>query len=181
MEDPVSVIILRTSDASKEKINVSMSCTLNELKDEISKTKLGPIKREHQRLFHLGKEWKSGRRTLMALGFAKFPNFTIHLHSTQPTTLELLSDDDDDVKLVVHGNRPTSKTKNSSSKQTNLNHPTNASLQPETVIVDLLDDDTEDSEQEVIVELVKPPSSSSTRQRHASDDEKSSSKRVRTC
>ena len=81
-----------------------MTCTLNELKDKISGTEMGPIERCHQRLFYLGRELKSGRRTLSALGIGRYPNFLIHLHSTKPATLELSSDDDnndDDDEIVM--------------------------------------------------------------------------------
>lgn len=99
----VTVTVVRTSDAFKREINVSMTDTLDVLKDKISRSDLGPIDREHQRIFHLGRELKSGRRSLGAIGFGKYGIYLVHLHSTQPKTLELSSDDDDgdDSDVVV--------------------------------------------------------------------------------
>lgn len=96
MEEKVTV--LRTSDAAKCEIRIPLSSTLNALKEEISKVMA--IHRKHQRLFHLGRELKSGRRSLSALGFGKHDNFLVHLHSTQPKTFELSSDEDDSDVVV---------------------------------------------------------------------------------
>lgn len=93
-------MVLRTSDASRIEIKLSLSETLNALKDSISQTNLGPIQRGHQRLFHLGRELKTGGRTLRALGFGKHNNFLVHLHSTKPTTLVLSSDDEEDDTVI---------------------------------------------------------------------------------
>jgi Ubiquitin family len=75
---------------------MDLSRTLNELKDKISESNLGRIERNHQRLFHLGRELKSGGRSLSALGIGRFHNFILHLHSTQPTSYELSSDEEND-------------------------------------------------------------------------------------
>jgi len=58
------------------------------------------VGREHQRLFHLGRELKSGRRSLSALGFGKHENFIVHLHSTAPTTIDLAEDEEVKVQEV---------------------------------------------------------------------------------
>lgn len=79
---------------------MDLSKTLNELKDKISESKLGPIEKNHQRLFHLGRELKSGGRSLSALGIGRYHNFTLHLHSTQPTPYELSSDEENEQILV---------------------------------------------------------------------------------
>ncbi|KAL7467815.1 hypothetical protein ACHAXS_008048 [Conticribra weissflogii] len=79
------------------KVAVPLSTTtLNALKDVIhTHPDLGPIQRKHQRLFHMGRELKSGNRSLKALGVGKFSVFLIHLHSLAPKTFDLQSDDDD--------------------------------------------------------------------------------------
>eukprot|EP00559_Dactyliosolen_fragilissimus_P000642 CAMPEP_0184864744 /NCGR_PEP_ID=MMETSP0580-20130426/15967_1 /TAXON_ID=1118495 /ORGANISM="Dactyliosolen fragilissimus" /LENGTH=188 /DNA_ID=CAMNT_0027363657 /DNA_START=219 /DNA_END=785 /DNA_ORIENTATION=- len=98
------VVILSTEDGSKHEVNIPLTATLDELKTSISKdTSLGPLGCHYQRLFHLGRELKSGRRSLSMLGIGKFDNYLLHLLSTKPKTFELSSDDeenDDDVVLV---------------------------------------------------------------------------------
>mmetsp|Transcript_29203 Transcript_29203/g.67709 ORF Transcript_29203/g.67709 Transcript_29203/m.67709 type:complete len:150 (+) Transcript_29203:184-633(+) len=79
-EGVVEVTVLRTSDASSATISISPTQTLNELKDGISRSTLGPIGRSGQRLFHLGRELKSGGRSLAKLGVGRFHNFIVHLH-----------------------------------------------------------------------------------------------------
>lgn len=81
-------------------ISISLSSNLNALKDAISADKsLGPIKRNQQRLFHLGKELKINR-TLEDLGIGNFNVFSIHLHSLAPKTYDLQSDDEDTKQSV---------------------------------------------------------------------------------
>lgn len=103
MEERVTV--LRTSDAAKYEICIPLSSTLNALKEEISK--IMGVHHKHQRLFHLGRELKSGRRSLSALGFGKHDNYLVHLHSTQPKTFELSSDEDDSDVVVEDVVPPT--------------------------------------------------------------------------
>ena len=75
--------------------------TLHSLKDLIDTSPLGPLRREEQRLFYLGKEIKTGNRSLETLGIGRFNVFSIHLHSLRPKVNELLSDDGDtDVEVV---------------------------------------------------------------------------------
>ena len=101
--DRILVVLTPPVDVSFPRgwqVCLSQSQSLNELKDEISRSDLGPIDRNYQRLFHLGRELKSGGRSLSRLGIGRFHNFVVHLHSTQPEALELSSDeekvDDDD-------------------------------------------------------------------------------------
>ena len=66
----------------QKKIHISLKCTLEELKQDISsKTSIEP---KYQRLFHLGREIKNSRRSLHALGLGRFNSFVLHLHSSQP-------------------------------------------------------------------------------------------------
>uniref|UniRef100_A0A7S1CYT4 Ubiquitin-like domain-containing protein n=1 Tax=Cyclophora tenuis TaxID=216820 RepID=A0A7S1CYT4_CYCTE len=92
--EEVELTILRTSDASKAQVAISTQKTLNDLKAGISRSTLGPIDPTYQRLFHLGRELKSGGRSLSKLGLGRLGNFVVHLHSTQPEAVELLSDDE---------------------------------------------------------------------------------------
>jgi len=89
-------------------IKIGLFETLNALKDKISNcstittsTGGGSILPDHQRLFHLGRELKTGKRSLSKLGIGKHDVFLVHLFSNQPATLELSSDDDDEGDDVV--------------------------------------------------------------------------------
>jgi len=111
----VEITVLRASDGSKHKIKIALSETLNALKDKISicptvtKSAGGcSITPNHQRVFHLGRELKSGKRSLSVLGIGKYNAFLVHLMSSLPEPLELSSDEedmeveeDDDVAVVV--------------------------------------------------------------------------------
>mmetsp|Transcript_5070 Transcript_5070/g.5920 ORF Transcript_5070/g.5920 Transcript_5070/m.5920 type:complete len:208 (-) Transcript_5070:443-1066(-) len=111
----VEVTILRASDGSKHKIKIALSETLNALKHKISicptvtKSAGGcSITPKHQRVFHLGRELKSGKRSLAVLGIGKYNAFLVHLMSSLPEPLELSSDEEDvegeeedDVAVVV--------------------------------------------------------------------------------
>ena len=90
-----------------------MSETLNALKEKISKyqrliNSLGgrAIFPDHQRVFDLGRELKTGKRSLYTLGIGKYGIYRIHLLSKKPATLELCSDNDDcDDAVVVTSDR----------------------------------------------------------------------------
>ena len=56
------------------------------------------MKRTEQRLFYLGRELKSENRTLSGLGIGNFNVFSIHLHSLAPQMVDLLGDDQGDMK-----------------------------------------------------------------------------------
>eukprot|EP00565_Helicotheca_tamesis_P006895 CAMPEP_0185729334 /NCGR_PEP_ID=MMETSP1171-20130828/5112_1 /TAXON_ID=374046 /ORGANISM="Helicotheca tamensis, Strain CCMP826" /LENGTH=164 /DNA_ID=CAMNT_0028398145 /DNA_START=146 /DNA_END=640 /DNA_ORIENTATION=- len=149
--DVVPLTIIRTSDGSKSEIHVALTATLDFLKGEISNSELGPIDRNHQRLFHLGRELKSGRRSLLTLGLGKFDNFILHLHSTQPETLELSSDEEDsDDDVVVEEVVPSAFIPQPASFSAPP-APRSESKRNEAQVVDLADSDDEE------VELVEPP------------------------
>jgi hypothetical protein len=85
--------------------------TLNDLKNAISSSSLGPLDPAYQRLFHLGRELKSGNRSLGKLGLGRFHNYTLHLHSTQPQAYELSSGgEEEDEVIEVEGPRKRSNT-----------------------------------------------------------------------
>ena len=65
-------------------MSIDLNQSLNDLKQLIAKSsKLGnPIRKEHQRLFHMGRELKTGGRSLESLGVGKFGVFIVHVHCT---------------------------------------------------------------------------------------------------
>ena len=149
-------------------VTISLSATLNALKDAInSNPSLGPIKREQQRLFHLGRELKTGSRSLSALGVGKHNVFSIHLHSLAPKTVDLQEEDSDDDakkkdKSVRRRNKPTN---NSSNAVVDLAGPSggggNNGFQQQQQrggqekVVDLLDSDSDDDDIEVVETVPK--------------------------
>lgn len=104
----VEITILRTSDGTKHQVDIGLHEKLDALKDKISKCPSltsSPggysIRPSHQRVFHLGRELKTRNRSLSTLGIGKHNVFLVHLFSSQPATLELSSDEDDDVVVVT--------------------------------------------------------------------------------
>eukprot|EP00584_Thalassiosira_punctigera_P017868 CAMPEP_0172560962 /NCGR_PEP_ID=MMETSP1067-20121228/90963_1 /TAXON_ID=265564 ORGANISM="Thalassiosira punctigera, Strain Tpunct2005C2" /NCGR_SAMPLE_ID=MMETSP1067 /ASSEMBLY_ACC=CAM_ASM_000444 /LENGTH=141 /DNA_ID=CAMNT_0013350889 /DNA_START=6 /DNA_END=427 /DNA_ORIENTATION=- len=92
--DDVELTVIRSSDGRTGKIAVPLSSTLNTLKDLIgSDPALGPLRRDQQRLFHLGRELKSGNRSLSALGIGKHGVYSLHVHSLLRTA-DLESEDE---------------------------------------------------------------------------------------
>ena len=55
------------------------------------------MKRNEQRIFYLGRELKTGNRTLSALGIGNHNIFVLHLHSLAPKTIDLQECEDDKV------------------------------------------------------------------------------------
>ena len=75
-------------------ISISLSSSLNALRDAIATDgTLGPMKRNEQRLFYLGRELKTGNRTLSALGIGNHNVFVLHLHSLAPKMVDLHCDE----------------------------------------------------------------------------------------
>lgn len=72
---------------------MNMSDSLNALKDAISEhPDLGPLQKMHQRIFHLGRELKTGGRSLAKLGVGRFRVYMVHLaipreHRQPPTAV----------------------------------------------------------------------------------------------
>jgi hypothetical protein len=120
---------------------------LNNLKDAISNDpNLGPLNREQQRLFHLGKEVKSGNRSLNAIGIGKFRVFSVHLHSLRPKTYELNDSDEDDVVDVTDSSRDkTRETGGSGGGGKGVRRE-----RGEEKVVELLDSDSDDDVVEVV-------------------------------
>jgi hypothetical protein len=82
MSDHELIKILFCSDGSDLELNISLSSTLEQLKQHILEIK--SIEPKYQRLFHLGREIKNCRRSLHALGLGRYGAFVVHLHSSQP-------------------------------------------------------------------------------------------------
>ena len=78
------------------------------------------------------------------LGIGRYRNFTIHLHSTPPAALELLSDGEDDGKEA--GRAGTNATSGTSAQSTKTSR---AGLEPEakrqSAVIDLLDDSDDEA------------------------------------
>lgn len=88
-EKRFTVTVLRSNDGVKVEIPVSSSTSLTALKRMIYK-KL-EVMPKYQRIFFLGRELKSGQRSLDSLGFGKFGVRVIHLMSNQPKVNDLSS------------------------------------------------------------------------------------------
>eukprot|EP00531_Pseudo-nitzschia_arenysensis_P013393 CAMPEP_0116153060 /NCGR_PEP_ID=MMETSP0329-20121206/21020_1 /TAXON_ID=697910 /ORGANISM="Pseudo-nitzschia arenysensis, Strain B593" /LENGTH=186 /DNA_ID=CAMNT_0003649897 /DNA_START=108 /DNA_END=668 /DNA_ORIENTATION=- len=81
-DEPVTFRVVMTSDAAIKEVPLTTSTTkLMELKQILAKEEYfgskAPVRR--QRLFHLGRELKSGGRSLCKLGLGKFNNRILHL------------------------------------------------------------------------------------------------------
>jgi hypothetical protein len=128
-------LTLRTTDVtSKITIPKDLSkTTLHAFKDYINTSPLGPIQRHEQRLFHLGKEIKSGNRSLEALGIGRFNVFSVHLHSLKVKVTELLDESEEEVEIV---DAPSSTGRRRREK-----------------VVELLDSDSDDDDDIEVVEV----------------------------
>lgn len=157
---PIHIILLYITNQSNllylcilHQISIPLSSNLNALKDAISADKsLGPIKRNQQRLFHLGKELKINR-TLEDLGIGNYNVFSIHLHSLAPKTYDLQSDDEDTKQSVPKKKKRKSTNDGSvvdlagdggerSQPQQNQN---------KNEVVDLLDDSDDSDDDDIVV------------------------------
>jgi len=118
----VEVTVIRSADAKTGKITIPLSSTLNGLKDAIhSNQTLGPLRRDQQRLFHLGRELKSGNRSLSALGIGKHNVFSIHLHSLAPKTVDLELSEAEDENMKSNNNKANSGRRGVRKKSANAN------------------------------------------------------------
>lgn len=71
--------VIRTSDAERKQISFSLSKTLGELKEILAK-EFDIASDESQRIFYMGRELKSGGRSLQKLGLGRFNNNVLHVH-----------------------------------------------------------------------------------------------------
>lgn len=82
-DELVKFTVVMTSDAAMKEVSLATSSTkLSELKHILSNDEYfgskAPVRR--QRIFHLGRELKSGGRSLYNLGLGKFNNRILHLY-----------------------------------------------------------------------------------------------------
>lgn len=142
-----------------------LSTTLNSLKDTINLDRtLGPTKRDEQRLFYLGRELKSGNRTLSNLGIGNYGVYSIHLQSLAPKVVDLHNDDDDDVDagIVDSGKRSLSYERRNANSSTlarggGLDNAVggqkhNQPQRSQEKVVDLLDSDSDDDD---VIEILE--------------------------
>ena len=142
----------------KRKLSISLSSTLNALKDLVgSDSTLGPIRRDQQRLFYLGRELKSGNRSLSALGIGYHGVYAIHLLSSAPKVVDLQSlDVEDSGKSAGSLESRHSDVAESVSRSTgggNVMRPDGRQRQREREkVVELLDSDSDDDDDVEIIE-----------------------------
>jgi len=158
----ITVTVLRSTDGLRHEVILPHAATLDNLKSLIStKTPFGPIEKKHQRLFHLGREFKSGKRSLVSLGFGNYENFLVHLHSTQPKTFELMSSDDDKDDDVVVKEVVQPEKRKERKYIANVDDGNEcAKFSPSNITyVDLIDDsdDNEEEEENVECRVIKRP------------------------
>jgi hypothetical protein len=123
--------------------------------------KLGRIPMQNQRLFHLGREFKTGGRSLEALGIGRFGVNVVHVHSTAPPGQQAAGEDDDDVDVededsddvveVMEATVPAPARTCNGRKDT------------PSEVVDLADDSDDDDDDECVVVEEVPPSKRSRR------------------
>jgi hypothetical protein len=139
--------------------------SLNDLKAEITKSKSickdGPILSNHQRLFHLGRELKTGNRTLSCLGIGRLST-VIHLFCTQPQIKSVNKKNKDsirdgkEVNDVIVLNDEDYSSSNFGTNRTERTQSNNQSKRNREVI-NLLDDSSDDEDDDV--EIVENSSS----------------------
>jgi hypothetical protein len=135
-------------------MDVSMSISLNDLKDKINGSDdFGPLSRDDQRIFHLGRELKTGGRSLSALGVGRFKCFTVHLlaksGSSNKKSKKGKNDNDEVVEVV--GKRKAGASRRSG-------RPCAADAEqsaPARPIIDVGDSDDDDDDD--VVEVVAAP------------------------
>lgn len=85
-EKIVQVTILRTNDGHKCNVDVDMTWSLNRFKAFLRDSTDFLSIHESVRVFHLGREWRTGGRSLQTLGLGKFENYHIHLTVSKQLT-----------------------------------------------------------------------------------------------
>lgn len=107
------ITILRSSNAEKLQLNVSLAhTTLADIKNMIANEHAALLDcigttPSQQRIFHLGRELKSGGRTLEKLGVGRYRNNTIlHLHVSKMTSNRTAESDNEDVVVVLPSHHP---------------------------------------------------------------------------
>jgi hypothetical protein len=141
-------------------LSMKSNHSLNDLKTEITESKSickeGPILSKHQRLFHLGRELKTGNRTLSSLGIGRLSTI-IHLFCTQPQRKSLKINNGDsthntqEVKEVIDLNDDDKSVSNFGTKRTDRNQSKRS-----REVINLLDDSSDDDSDDI--EILDRPS-----------------------
>ena len=141
------------------KIKIEMTQSLNDLKDcitkckSITKSRGMPVQTKHQRIFFLGRELKTGSRSLdVLLGSYKRISQVLHLHSSQPKVTALYEDDSSDDDIIEVGDAPFNERKRSGDA-------VSVSIPRKNEVVELLDSDSDDDD----VVVLEGPSSKKAR------------------
>mmetsp|Transcript_123378 Transcript_123378/g.356627 ORF Transcript_123378/g.356627 Transcript_123378/m.356627 type:complete len:138 (-) Transcript_123378:193-606(-) len=79
-DESCTLTAIRTSDAMRKELTVSLSKKFGELKDTLREEFDVPSD-QNTRIFYMGRELKSGGRSLGKLGLGKFANSVLHVHS----------------------------------------------------------------------------------------------------
>jgi len=119
-DEIVKFTIIMTSDAARKEITMPISSTkLVDLKHKLAEdkyfgSKVAPVNR--QRIFYLGRELKSGGRSLSNLGLGKYSNKILHLY-IRPGKDE---DDDTDIKEVFSTAASPRKRRRTAAREQNI-------------------------------------------------------------
>jgi hypothetical protein len=114
-------------------ITIPLSKKLIELKETLAETSyFGPISVDHQRIFHLGRELKSGGRSLQKLGLGRFNNHVLHLH-IPPNDHDIR----DETSLSASGTTASGKRRRNGTEAFKNNNNSDG-------VIDLLDDSEDD-------------------------------------
>lgn len=145
-QETATIVVLRASDAKKVKFEMNMSDSLNDLKDNIDGSpEFGPLSRANQRIFHLGRELKTGGRSLSVLGIGRFKVFTVHMMPKQlPEGNANGGKAGKDEVVEVVGKRRGSRSRGRNPPQ---------QQQQQQPVIELSDDDDDDDD-DVVIEAV---------------------------
>jgi len=120
-DEIVKFTIIMTSDAARKEITMPISSTkLVDLKHKLAEdkyfgSKVAPVNR--QRIFYLGRELKSGGRSLSNLGLGKYSNKILHLYIRPGKDEE---NDDKDIKEVFSTASSPRKRRRTAAREQNI-------------------------------------------------------------
>mmetsp|Transcript_13189 Transcript_13189/g.24757 ORF Transcript_13189/g.24757 Transcript_13189/m.24757 type:complete len:251 (+) Transcript_13189:219-971(+) len=162
-DDVIKFKVIRTSDALRKEVSLPLSTKLSAFKASLATENhfgLSGAPVERQRIFYMGRELKSGGRSLASLGLGKFDNNVLHLHIRPGFSREGIDREGVVKKRKRNENGELSMTYNqkpklqpqrppgrASSHRNGISNVTsNAANKPE--VVNLLDSDDEEEEEE---------------------------------
>lgn len=150
--------MLASAQVTACQLSILLSSTLNALKDLVNSDRtLGPIKRDQQRLFYLGRELKSGNRSLSALGIGDHGIYAIHLLSSAPKVVDLQSLDVEDSRKSVESlesrNSDVAESVSRQKGEGDVMRPVGRQRQrAREKVVELLDSESDDDDDVEIIE-----------------------------